>query len=123
MSLTDFRVVRENHEFRAQDGTLIVCNDDRQRVIAVVSRLALDDYFDWQSSTEIRRDSAVDGNLRTFERIVAEKYARGEHEPWHGYGSTLPLIRIGLADIKACGESLIEPPDIEQMAGYAGAWR
>jgi hypothetical protein len=122
MSLVDFRVVRDPHSFRLEDGTLVLCDDEgqkkRQRVIAVVSRNALEDYFEWPTSTEIRRDSAVDQNLEIFKRIIGKKYARGEHEPWRGIGDTVPLVRIDLADLQNCGQRLGEPPDIEKMAGF-----
>jgi hypothetical protein len=104
MPLTEFSVVHASAE---DDGTVIHCFDDRELVLAIVTRLALDDYFGWpQSLPNEKRPSlpechlVVDRNLAAFEPIIQGKYRRSEYTTINRSGSSLKLIKVTGADIQ-----------------------
>lgn len=107
--LTSLSVVHADNDF---DGTIIHGFDDRELVLAFVTRTALDDYFGWPWSLPDQGPPApkerpslkecrllVDRNLSALEPIIQEKYRRGEYSILNRYGSSRKFIEITYADI------------------------
>jgi len=101
--ITGLCVVHEGSEF---DGTIVHGFDDRELVLAFVTRTALDDYFGWPwSLPDQKRPSlkehclVVDRNLAAIEPIIQEKYRHGDYRMLDRYGSSYKLIEITHADI------------------------
>jgi hypothetical protein len=103
MPLTEFSVVHASSE---EDGTIIHCFHGRELVLALVTCVALDDYFGWPwSLPDERRPSlaerhlVVDRNLSAFEPIIQGKYQRGEYDIFNRSGSSLKLVKVTGDDI------------------------
>ncbi len=103
MPLTEFFVV---HASSQEDGTIIHCFDGRELVLALVTCVALDDYFGWPWSLPdekrpslAERHLVVDRNLSAFEPIIQGKYQRGEYGVINKSGSSLKLIEVTGEDV------------------------
>jgi transcriptional regulator with XRE-family HTH domain len=112
MALADFQVLREENEF---EGVIIHCFDNQKLVLALIPRQNLEDYFHLPGITDKRRltiaewSSVVEVNRRAFERIIGDKYARGEYRMLNRYNSTHPFIETTLTDIQVSNEKLTLP--------------
>lgn len=108
MALTGLTVVRTANDY---DGTLIFGFDGVERVLALVTRTALDDHFGWPWSrpgekrpTLREYHLVVDRNLAAIEPVVREKYARDDFSFHRGGGATLKLVTITAADLPRDGQ-------------------
>jgi hypothetical protein len=107
MTLTDFAVVHSRIDGveHTVDAPLIHCFDGKQRVLAFVSRNALEDYFSLSVRPSMQDGNLlVDRNLDAISRIVAAKYERGERSVYTTFGQSYPRVDITLEDMKDSGE-------------------
>src|SRR5262249_50699661 len=104
MPLTDFKIVdRQEHT----DGSVaILANDGRARVVAFVSREAMEDYGGkYSSRPHLSYEQRVfllrsDNTRKAVATVISEKYDRGETGLYTAAGSTLKRVDIDLADLE-----------------------
>jgi hypothetical protein len=102
--LTGFTVVQGSHDFDVEEATLIISEDGRQRVLAVIGRETLDDLFPARTMTFKQRNALVESNLAAFGRIVTAMYEAGEMTSHRA----LPLVTMTSSDIKRSGEKFTD---------------
>lgn len=118
--LENLYVVREVNDFDVEDATLIHAFHGRKLVLVVLDRITLDDLFPARSLTRAQRILLADRHVDALARIASAKFSADEWEIFTGYGSTLALIRITLADIKRSGETITATVlDMADRAGFA----
>jgi hypothetical protein len=89
VALRDFRLSegQDNNDF-----VVVLADDGRIRVIARVTREAIEDYFELRGDTDQQRIALVAGNLPQIGRLIAQKYEVGQH--------TTYTDRFGITDEK-----------------------
>ena len=97
--LTNFFIDQGGDEFGG--AVAIKCDDAQKRVLALVERIALEDYFGWPASLPDNRSPSlaerrlvVDRHFAEFQSLIQDLYARGEHESLNRFGSTITLVKI-----------------------------
>lgn len=113
MALSEFAVL---HERRSDGGLnfddpLIHCFDGRQRVLAFVHRIALDDYFRVPGDkprTLKQWNLVVESNRAAFEKIIEAKYQRGERSTYDARGQSYPRVDVTLDDMQRSGEKFTD---------------
>lgn len=96
MALTNFSILRGEDEF---DGAVAIrCDDGKEPVLALVNRTTLDDHLSSISDppplTLAARHAAVEKHFEKFQRLICDRYERGECEPFNRLGSTITRIKI-----------------------------
>jgi hypothetical protein len=96
MELTNFSILLGEDEFYG--AVAIRCDDGKEPVLALVDRKALDDYLtsisDPRPPALATRRTVVEKHLEKFQRLIRDRYERGEYEPFNRLGSTIPCIKI-----------------------------
>lgn len=124
MALTGLTVLHTEND---HDGTLIFGSDGTERVLALVTRTALDDHFGWPRSrpgekrpTPRECHLVVYGNLATIEPVIQEKYARGDVSFHMDGGATLKRVTITAADLLRDGQIRLTDTvlDVGRGAGF-----
>jgi hypothetical protein len=117
MTLTNFKV---NPTVEVDGALVVIADDGDTRVVAFIERVAIDDSFPQHHLTDDERVGLVGshGNLAVISRIISAKYARGETQPYHRFGSTLPLVEIGKGDLKAAPPLSEDYLLVARGAGY-----
>jgi hypothetical protein len=80
--------------------------DGRTMVVAKIPKFVIEDALGLRSIADTDAIKIVRGNAVLFERIVAEKYSRGEGVAADVYGAARTKLDVTLADIVATGERL-----------------
>lgn len=81
------------------DFVVLFGMDNKQRVLAFIPVMHLEDLFELKSLSGQQANLVVDRNIDVVARIISAKYERGEHRPYSRFGSTLPRVDITLADL------------------------
>jgi hypothetical protein len=124
MALMGFEVVEQRPNI---DGCVVIASyDGEQRVVAFIEREGLEDYggkylgrphMSYEQRIFLLRSP---NNLAAVAKTIAEKYERGETSLHHGYGSTLPRVDIGLADLERGPRLEAAPLIVFDGAGFKG---
>jgi len=100
LPLTGFRLIKDLHPLR-QDAALMRCTHGNLVVLAVIPRAVLEQHF-WRASlTQEELDNLVATDICAFGLVVLAKYRRGEIGSWRGFGRTLSVVTLTLADVQA----------------------
>jgi hypothetical protein len=99
MTLADFSVQPTPD---VGNSIVVKADDDDKRVVAFISRKAIDDSFPQHQLTEPERVGLVgsSNNLAVIGEIISGKYARGEAKPYPRFGSTILRVDIDYADLR-----------------------
>lgn len=98
MQIGNLSVSPERHS----SGSVIVAGDyGKQRVIAVINRVDLDDYFErgWPQLDDTQRRLLVEGNKATIADLMGRKCAAGEWQDDRRPGGVVKRVDIALVDL------------------------
>jgi hypothetical protein len=124
MPLTEFEVVRRDEH--VDDCVVIAAKDGKDRVVAFISREALEDYggkyfnrphLSYEQRVFLLRS---DNNLAALAHIISKKYARDETSLYRRFG-TLRRVDVELADLEHGPRLEVAPLIVLDGAGYKGA--
>ena len=121
MVLKNFNVV---HAQPDSDHVVLHCWHNDEMVLAFIPKIHLEDNLRCDRLTGKQANMLVQRNIEKFAQIVSAKYERGEFRPYSRFGSTLPRVDIGLADIEESDEKL-STSVLNGMGGWAahdGRW-
>jgi hypothetical protein len=126
MPLTDFEVVpRQEH---IDDCVVIAAKDGKRRVLAFVSREALDDYagkyfnrprLSYEHRVFLLRSP---NNLAAVAQTISAKYERAATCLHHACGSSLPRVDLDLSDLEHGPRLEAAYLIVVEGAGFTGRW-
>lgn len=124
MPLTEFEVVhRQEH---IDDCVVIAAKDGKHRILAFVSREALDDYAGkYFNRSQLSYEHRVfllrsPNNLAAVAQTISAKYERGETRLHHAFGSSLPRVDLDLSDLEHGPRLEVAPLIVVEGAGFKG---
>jgi hypothetical protein len=120
MSLRNF-VVAPYAE--VDDAITIKADDGKERIVAEIRRMLLDDYFHQRSLAGEQRRKLVVSNIEAIATIITQKYDQGMWEAEHRFGSTVRRVIITMSDFRAGPRLTDISLVVEERAGFQPSHR
>jgi hypothetical protein len=123
--LVDHRMTNATDQFAVAptaeiDYAIAVKADDgKDRVVAEIPRIVLDDCFPGSALSDEQRRKLVEDNIEIFKAIISGKYERGEWKAASRFGSTVRRVDdINASDLRNAPRLAAAGLIIKEDAGF-----
>jgi len=105
------------------DAIAIKADDGKERIVAEIPRMLLDDYFHQRSLTGEQRQKLVESNIEAIATTITQKYEQGMWETENRFGSTVRRVVITMSDLRAGPRLTDISLVVEERAGFQASLR
>jgi hypothetical protein len=91
------------------DEVMLIAMDRNKRVIVFIAKRDLDGLFKLSERTRLtlrHYGLLVEANKTAFRHVITEKYERGPHGIYKGFGQEFPKVVVTLDDLQRSGEEM-----------------